>query len=156
MPSAAATSARSGLRVRPGEQDPDDLGGLADRPRIGLGILLVSLLIGRETQVGRELADLAEPFGAFSGRDVLAGEGVGDGPDQVRVQAAEPRVGGVGDQLEQLRKEVSVDGAEVRPLPQVLTRIGGRPRARWPGPAAPAAARPPGSARGRGRTGAPR
>src|SRR5260370_32578638 len=88
-----------GTARRTGEQDPDDLGGFADRARVGLRVLLVDLLVGGEPEVRRELADLAEPFAAIPGRRlVVAGERVGDRPDPVRVQAGEPEVSGVRDQ----------------------------------------------------------
>src|SRR5580704_11780029 len=115
-----------GTLPRPGEQDPDDLGSFPDRAWVGLRVLLVGLLVGGEAEVCRELADLAEPFGGIpSRRLVVAGERVGDGADQVGVQAAEPGIGGIGDHGEQLREEVAVDGPEVGPLAQVLTRIVG-------------------------------
>src|SRR6516164_1287008 len=101
-----------GALVPPGDQDPDDLGGIADRTGVGAGVLLVSLVAGGEPEVGGEPADLVEPSGRFPG-GVVAGEGVGDGADQVGVQAAEAGVGGIGDQLEQLREEVAEDGPEI-------------------------------------------
>src|SRR6516225_2771018 len=92
---------QAGAVRRAGEKDPDDLGCLPDRARVGGAILAVDLLAGREPEVRRELADLAEPVGAFGWRLVPAGKGRGDGTDQVWVQAAEPGVSGISDQLEQ-------------------------------------------------------
>ena len=111
---------------RSGEQDPDDLGSLADRAGVGLRVLLIGLLIRREPEVGRELADLAEPaLGVLPRRGVVAGEGVGDGSDQIGLQAAEPGVFRIGYDVEQLVEEVPVDRPEVGPLAQVLARVVG-------------------------------
>src|SRR5690242_13704379 len=45
-----------------GEGDADELGGLADRARVGVGVLLELLGVRGEAVLGGESADLVEPF----------------------------------------------------------------------------------------------
>jgi hypothetical protein len=116
-----------GAARRAGEQDPDDLGSFADGALVRSRILLVDLLVGCEPEVVGQLPDLLEPArvraGLGAGRLVAVGEGPGHGPHRLGVEAAEPGVGRVDDRLEELREEVAVDLAEVRPLAQVLARV---------------------------------
>ena len=95
-----------GAARRPGQQHPDDLGGLPDGALVGGRILLVGLLAGREPQGGRQQADLVEPIGPpprGPGRPRRSpGPRPALGPGQVRCETG---VRGVGDQLEDLREE---------------------------------------------------
>ena len=65
VPSAPATWGRSGLRGDPVSSTRMTWDASRDGALVGVRVLLVDLLAGREPEVGRQLADLVEPDGDF-------------------------------------------------------------------------------------------
>src|SRR6266498_5336904 len=88
-----------------GQRDADELGCFSDGARVGVGVLLELLLVGREAVLGGELADLVEPLLAVLEWLVAVGEISEKRLDELGVEAAEPVVGGVGEWGEQLGEE---------------------------------------------------